>query len=675
MNRRRSLLGLLVLTCLYTLVVFSPAIADQGSDGAVLRNEGLESRWFPRLTLPNDTAFVWCRGDSICYQISATDPDLWDTLALTLLQGPIQIPVQQFGREFSTTVCFRPEISGPYTFVWQLVDLQQHVVVDTVTFTVQVEDAPVIDDQQFFSEQCDLRADRVLPLSAAGSNLHWQLISGPGALDPVSGVLTYRPDTSGVFSFRVAVSNDCGADTALITDQLVLNLPPFCLPFDTTVYLCDPAEICFDIFATDPEGDPIQITQLEGLGTFSQVSDTSGVTCFVPADVQNATYRFIYYSSDSCVRSHTGETITNPLCCIDTVRVNVIITPEGDLTCPGDTTINLCVPPDQLPDEICLTGFESTWSNTQVSFGTLKGDTLCFSPNSLGVYAITMVGSDTCGRADTCVTLVTLKGNEIPVLDAAEDFGLQFCQPDTICFDATAYDPDGNGIDVQLSVSENAWLDSESGRVCFFADQAGIYEIVTTATDACGMSVKDTTTVTLTPSTPPAVNLGPDTTVFQCVAAEICIPAMITGEQITEITPSLGQYNRETGEVCLTLEDAGLYLLTLDVSDACGGHAADTVLITVQRGTAPVVTAMEDTTLSLCAPQEICVPVSIVDAENDIVSITTSLGAYADGKVCFTPDISGVYVIEVVAVDACQFTDRATITVTVEVGGAKTGSD
>ncbi|MCX6835303.1 MAG: hypothetical protein NTW07_09270, partial [candidate division Zixibacteria bacterium] len=264
MTRRGLLLSLLLPILTAPLFIGSDVFAQGGGAG--------DPEWAPIVKLPNDTTIVWCDADSICYDIVVWDPDAIDSISVSLVSGPIAYTPRLFGREFTTTVCFWPETSGEYEFIWRFVDRQNHVVIDTVVYTVEAGTPPIIQDQSFTSKSCDLRASRILPLTyiGNGARLVFSLLSGPGTIDPSTGVITYQPDTSGVFVFRVALDSDCGSDTATITDELVLNLPPHCIGFDSTIYLCDPQRICFDVFASDPDGDPFELSMLEGLGTFVQ---------------------------------------------------------------------------------------------------------------------------------------------------------------------------------------------------------------------------------------------------------------------------------------------------------------------------------------------------------------------------------------------------------------------
>jgi hypothetical protein len=618
--------------------------------------------------LPDDSTIVWCVAESICYDISGWDPDASDSITMSLFSGPIEFETQTFGREFTTTVCFLPEADGDYEFVWKFTDRQFHVVYDTVVYTVETGLAPTIEDQYFYLEACDLRTDRILPLeyTGEGAGLLFELISGPGSIDARTGVITYRPDTSGVFLFEVGLTSECGGDTAAITDELVLNLPPHCIGFDSTIYWCDlQSEVCFDVFAFDPEGDPISISMLEGLGTFTQTTDTSGVTCFTPADEDSARYIFIYRSADPCTLGE-GEALSEPYCCLDTVKIDIIITRPGELSCPPDTTVALCVPPMEMPFEICIPGFTSTWETTTVSVGAITDETLCFTADTLGVYTIEYAGSDTCGHSEVCTTTVTVRGNSEPYVSMADDYAISLCVPETICFTATADDLDFDIAEVQVSYG---YFEQSTGRICFLADTSGVYTITMTATDECGSTASGTTTVTVDMNTPPNVDLGDDRFVSLCNPEEICIDAAVTGDRITYFSTSTGaHYDEQTGQVCFTPDTAGVYEVFLRANDACEMVTADTVQVEVALGHAPVITGLPDTSMYVCYPTTICLPFDIEDLDDDVVSVTVNRGKIQNGTVCFVPYTQGIYEVVLTATDACGHvaTDTATVEITTD---------
>ena len=129
--------------------------------------------------------------------------------------------------------------------------------------------------------------------------------------------------------------------------------------------------------------------------------------------------------------------------------------------------------------------------------------------------------------------------------------------------------------------------------------------------------MSDTTVVTLIPVTPPTVDLGPDRDFFFCELGPICIDVELTGERIESVTPSVGQYNAETGQVCFLPETPSPISLVVEVADDCNNIVADTVEITYEFNAPPTVAGPNDTTIVLCRPGEICLPFAVFDPNAD----------------------------------------------------------
>ncbi|MEE8577963.1 MAG: hypothetical protein V3T31_11965, partial [candidate division Zixibacteria bacterium] len=179
----------------------------------------LDPKWAPEFYV-TDTSVSLCSPESICFDISATDPDVNDRLILNVTGAVTIADDTTFSFQLDKTICFLPDTAGVYMFAYHLVDRQNHHVYDTSYVTVVYESSGVIEDQSFSSISCDLTALRYLDIQATVSNgsALFSILSGPGTIDPQSGLLTYQPDTSGLFTFEVALTSDCGADTAIITD-------------------------------------------------------------------------------------------------------------------------------------------------------------------------------------------------------------------------------------------------------------------------------------------------------------------------------------------------------------------------------------------------------------------------------------------------------------------------
>ncbi|RKX24689.1 MAG: hypothetical protein DRP45_07675, partial [Candidatus Zixiibacteriota bacterium] len=615
------------------------------------------------LIVPDDSTLILCEPDSICFEVSGVSSETDDALTLRLLDGPIDYPDKVFPYEFATTVCFFPESPGDYTFIWMLEGSFDQWAKDTVTFTVLGGGLPTIEDQSFSEHFCSLPPERNLQIIADGGGLDFQfeLISGSGSIDPITGLLTYYPGEEGSYTFEVAVSNVCGEDTAIITDKITINHWPHPIGYDSTIYLCEPAEICFDVFAVDPDGDVITIEQTDGPGLFTQTTDSSGITCFVPDNIIDCVeYQFIYRAYDSCLLVSGAP----ERCPADTVTITVCITPAGELTCPGDTIIELCVPPDDLPEQICISGFASTWETTTASQGVLDGETLCFNPDRLGEYSFTITGSDSCGRSESCVVGVTLVGNLEPVVTTADDFSVALCNAEEICFPVSATDPDDDLVEISTSFG---YLPEAQDQVCFIADTSGVYEIIVTAVDECGLTAVDSVLVTVEMNQPPTVTPW-ENSYWVCAGERICTTVQVEDDDSVVITADFGvvEQSGNSAEICFVPDTSGLYIINVVAEDTCGEVGNGALLVTVHINSAPEIVGLRDTSLYLCYPQEICVDAEAIDVDDNLVSVDVVGGTYENGQICFVPNKGDTYELIMTATDECGLVTIDTAIVTIE---------
>ena len=654
-----SFLSTPFILVLFLLVVSSSAFGDPN--------------WAPELNLPGDTSVRLCVADSLCYDVVVSDVDKSDSITMTLLEGPIDYATHVFGPNFTETICFYPDTTGLYRFVWQLEDLQGHIVVDTVVFSVSVNILPVIEDQYFSEEVCFVPFPRILPIRAYDpdcDSLRYYLVDGPGTIDLYTGIIEYDADTGGVYSWLVAVWDDCVADTAQVFDTIYLNQPPVFHGDDFTVHLCAPEEICFDVSATDPEGSDVLIFHNEGPGHTTQDSVGNATTCFTPLNVDAATYMFVYCMVDDCP-SGSGEQAAAeyPTSCVkDTVFVTVIIDQPPVIACPEGLEYFICE-----PESFCFNINAYDPENGPISYSvlsgnaTVDGDSVCFAANEAGQFDIVIEAADSCGHADTCSVPITIKANKAPYLTMADDFSMNLCSPRTICFAAVADDPefDLTSIDVNYG-----YFDDETDRICFDPDSSGIYQIIMTATDGCGVIVSDTTNITIKINDLPVVTLADDFSISVCAGETVCFDAYASDDNPGLLIVSPGfEWDSAMTQICFTPDHSGVYEAWLRLTDDCDIVAVDTIRITVDFNSPPeVAVAMPDTSIYMCNPAPICLPLKFSDLDGDIVQITTNRGQYdaVAGTLCFVPYSAGSRTIIVTATDECghAVADTAVVTVT-----------
>lgn len=652
MTRFRPTFSILITSLFFILLIQSSVFA-------------LDPDCPPVLTLPEDSSVFFCTPGEICFDVIGNDPEVNDTLVLSLVSGPMDFPPETFYGSFTRKVCFYPATSGVYVFIWQLKDRLNIIDVDTVVFDVTVNTPPVIEDQEFSQELCLGQRQRELPVTAFDADndeLRFEKLSGPGTIDENTGVISYEVTSSGVTSFEVAVYDPCGADTATVTDYVYLNEPPQLLTRDTTIILCEPVEICFDVVARDPEGGPVTITEIDDLGQFTPLNDTSGQTCFMPADVDTAVYRFIYCLVDQCPL----DKITPP-CLPDTIIVTVIINlPPYFTLCPESQEFNTCA-----VDTFCFEVSANDPEFGPLTYRILEGNAfmddkkVCVIGEESQSFDVVIEVSDYCNATDTCTVPVVINGNRPPVIQPLADQNIFLCQPEIFCFEASVSDDDYNLDTVMLNYG---YYDSNlPPRICIEIDTSGVYTIILTARDDCGATDVDTALVTVEVNRPPVAEfISGDTSLVLCEISELCFKANINDDNIKHLYISHGGYfNEATGEICFTPTQAGEYKLSVYLEDYCNLVATDTITVAIQLKDNEPVFSLNDTTVFLCTPDYICLPVTITDADNDIMSIVPSRGTYENGRLCFVPYNLGDIKIALTVTDSCNHVVTDTCTVTV----------
>ncbi|PWB74943.1 hypothetical protein C3F09_03140 [candidate division GN15 bacterium] len=662
MKRLRSLTILASLVILAGLWPAVSSAADAAGSGGVTAVEN--PSWGPKLILPKDSCFRICAGDSACFDVGGSDPDLGDTLTLTLLQGPISYPATKFPHEFTTRICFTPSGSGLYRFVWQLTDLIGHKAIDTVILSIVYNRPPIADNGSFSQAMCYQFFKRDLQVVASdpdGDALTYELLSGPGTVGLTSGIIHYTPTEAGTYEFAVAVYDTCGVDTAFITDTITLNRPPELTWNDTTIGLCDLSQICLDITASDPEGGPVEISKWgSGEFTLAPITDHSAQLCFTPRDVDTAYYQFELCLKDNCDGQTAGD---SAICIVDTVNVKVIINHAPVLYCPPPQSFFACN-----PDSFCFTvdavdpDFDPLTFSILSANASITGNRVCIFGNEMTKTDVVIAVADTCGHADTCTVPVEIRPGRPPVVQMPETYDIGLCAPQTVCFTAYVNDPDNDIALIQLNYGS---FNRETNQICFEADTSGTYIITMQVTDSCGTVATGSTRATVTINKLPIVQFEKSADTSLCFSGRLCYGLNITDDNLLRVITTYGEYIADSGKVCFTPDTSGTYTIIARAYDDCEMTAEDTLSVYVRVNRPPSVT-VADTTLYLCQPREVCLPVQLTDPDGNIKSVTVNRGKYANGAVCFIPYSQGIYPVIVTVTDTCGAVAVDTANVTVQ---------
>ena len=596
-----------------------------------------------------DTTVFQCTPAPICWPAGATDPD-GNLASVQLVTGP--------GTFDGSQICFTPTGTLNYEFVLKATDQCGAVSYDTVVVYYTVNTAPVADagrDSTLF--QC-VPAMVCWPASCTdldGNLMSSVLVSGPGFFTGTQ--ICFTPSASGVYTFILEATDACGEkdrDTAVI--NVTINSAPVChLPNDSTIFVCASTQICLPVSGTDVDNNLTNCQIISGPGALS-----GGQWCYTPLSSQVVTVvvRCTDACGASCESQFTIDFKINSAPSIGFAAYNPFAICASQQICLDYTASD---PDDPQPRTVTLVSGSGTLDtmNTEV----------CFTPTTSGTYGFIIKVQDACGAfaQDTIDVVVTL--NSAPLANAGADQTLFLCAPTQICWSAGCSDPDNNLLD--CSLTETGTYDGNS--ICFTPTTGGAYVFTLTATDACGVQTTDDVTINVSFNAPPTIAFGNDTTLALCVPQQICLQYTAGDpnglDKLTEVLFSgYGSIDTATNKVCFTPTTGGNYDFIVSVSDSCGATDQDTIRVTVSFGEHAVIDCPTGPiNVSLCGAGQVCQALAITPVA---ATVTTSLGSYAGGQLCFTADTSGTYQIKVIATAACQPPDTCDLTFNVSIGAS-----
>ena len=327
-------------------------------------------------------------------------------------------------------------------------------------------------------------------------------------------------------------------------------------------------------------------------------------------------------------------------------------------------------------EQICLPytvsdpeGLSTTTVSLISGAGTLDevNSQVCFTPTAEGPHAFIIRVTDNCGLVDADTITVDVSLNSAPTANAGPDQTLTLCGPQEICWAVECDDAEGNLTDCIFTGP--GLYDGIS--ICFTPTTSDVYTFVLEAIDECGLSVADTVQILVTLNSAPQVTLPADFSEFLCPSTELCFDYTVTdfgGGAVTEVMESgYGTIDTVANRICFTPTTTGAYEFVVLATDACGAVGRDTIVVDVTIGDIPAIACPTGPVdVSLCAAEDVCYQLDIEPAG---ATITTSLGNYVGGQLCFFADTSGVYTSTVIATTTCA-ADTCVMTFNVNIGSA-----
>ncbi len=586
--------------------------------------------------------FELCGPDTICFEVTAIDPDPGDSIQIVQVEGPGSFVMTD---ATTGTTCFYPEAvdSADYIFVYCMTDRCLRgdtdgglrippCVEDTVIITVVTGPPPELScaDTSIFICQPETLC---IPVQGIPEGANVTVTPSSAWYNAATQSICFYTNCTVNKNLSLIVENECGADTCSFMVHVTMNRPPtVMLGRDTSIYLCETGEVCIPAGIIDPDNNIVSITVNQS-GYYNPIT---GMVCFYPANHVNV---LMVLATDACGAKG-----------IDFLNVTVNRNEPPKVTVGPDTTVFLC---DM--EEICfdasVSGDRDIVSIMVSPFGIYDSvlQKVCFEPDGAGVYEFELRATDSCGATGYDSIKVTVVPNSAPTVSVA-DSSVFLCRPENICLPTAVGDIDGN----LMSVSVRGGAEYVDGYICFTTSGTGEYQFIVTVVDSCGLTAVDTGVVNVTINSSPVVNLGDDFTAFRCPPATlICIDlnSYDLDENISDIATNIGFYDAETGQVCYQPAVSGEDTIVVTISDQCFAFDTDTVIVSVILGELPSISCpVEPASFQTCVPDSFCIPVSV---SPELAEITVVGGEYRNGEVCFFAPTSGHYTLTIIAANEC----------------------
>ncbi len=634
----------------------SAAVADPcGGADTVSLTYNIQMNQAPVLSLGSDQTISLCPGQETCLNYVVSDID--DNLSLVeLISGS---GVLNGGDQ---TICFTPASSGIYTFIARATDACGAADLDTVSINVTLGNPPTVScpaDTSVFLCQSQ-QICRPVTITPAGATV---TVTPVGTYS--GGQVCFTPETSGHYVLTVQASTACGTASCQITVDVTINSAPVAVnpPTPVDTFLCAASQICYQFQASDINGGTLTWTRLSGPGTIT----TGGLWCLNAA--VTGTYSVV-------------AVVTDPCGAADTVNLDYNVTLNGapGVALANDSTVFLCN-----PQPICLNYIPSdpnnniTLESLIIPAGTIDtvANTVCFTPDTAGVYRVIVGVTDGCGAIDRDTMNIAVAFNHAPVANAGQDFSTFFCESEEVCFDITCSDIDNN-IDTCYVVG--GFGKATRSQLCFTPDTSGIYRFIVRVEDECDLFDEDTLLITVALNNPPVCTPRNDTTIFLCGSTQVSLPVGATDPDgnFDHCLIQSGSGSLVGGNWVHTPTTAGPVTVTIRCLDECGLYCEDTFIVNFIINRPPVVLAGSDQAFFYCqSGNTICWPASYTDPDNNVTTfhLISSLGYYnaTTHEVCFVvPPGEKTHAFILEAVDACGARDVDTALVTIDFNAPPT---
>jgi hypothetical protein len=600
----------------------------------------------PVCNIPPDDTFFVCDDTTFSFPVSATDID--DNLVgCSKLSGP--------GSFDGSMWTFTSTGPGVYTATFECVDEYGETCGGTTNITVIYNSPPVCTvpvDQTF--TQCTPTLVS-LPVSATdgdGNLTGCMIMSGPGVL--VGGNWEYTPSDDEVVTVTIRCTDDCGEyceDTFTITFEL--NEAPVCsVPSDQTIVQCTPTLVSLPYSATDADGNLTGCMIMSGPGVL-----VGGNWEYTPSDDEVVTVTI--RCTDDC-----GEY------CEDTFTITFELNEAPVCDLPADDTYFICGDSTFSFPVSATDADDNLVGCTMLSGdGSFDGSNWTFTATGSGVYSATFECEDACGETCGGTVTMTIEYNNAPVCSLPGDDTYFVCGDTIFSFAVSATDADDNLTGCTMlsgdgSFDGNDWTFTTSG--------SGVYTAVFECVDDCGATCGGTVNITFNVNEAPVCSVPNDTTIFQCILAQVSLPVSATDSDgnLVGCTILSGPGTLDNGNWIYAPSGDETVSVTIQCSDECGETCEGAFQIIFDLNDPPECQSFSGDYF-VCTDSTFSFGLPATDPNGNLVSCEMISGPGnwdSDAWIwTFTSSGSGVYVAEIECVDACGATCQGTIEINVIV--------
>ena len=301
---------------------------------------------------------------------------------------------------------------------------------------------------------------------------------------------------------------------------------------------------------------------------------------------------------------------------------------------------------------------------------------ICFTPVLEGVYTFIVQATDSCNAISRDTIAVTMDFNSAPTANAGADQTLFQCSPALISWAASCSDIDGNLSNCALVSSTGTY---NGTNISFTPVGSGSYMFILQATDACGVSKRDTAIINVTINSAPICNMPPDTnSYFQCTPTGVSLPVSATDPNgnFDHCEIINGPGSLVGGNWVYTPSSDEFRKVVIRCLDQCGAYCLDSFFVKFDINSAPTANAGADQTLSQCSPALISWAASCADVDGNLsnCALVSGTGTYNGTSISFTPSASGSYSFILEATDACGAKKRDTAVINVTLNTPPTAN-